>query len=106
MGYIKVKENKNRTNWSNKYTTDLFKAILRLKSVNECELFFRDLMTLSELDEMAGRWYAAKELAKEKSIREVAAMTNMSPATVTRVAHWLKYGTGGYGLIIDRVSEK
>jgi uncharacterized protein YerC len=33
---------------------------------------------------------------------EIAERVHTSTATVTRVAQWLRHGTGGYGLALDR----
>jgi len=37
---------------------------------------------------------------------KVAGEVGASTATVTRVAHWLKHGEGGYRLAIDRIGER
>ena len=36
---------------------------------------------------------------------EIAARTHASTTTVTRVAHWLRYGEGGYRLALDRLQS-
>ena len=43
-------------------------------------------------------------LAKHRGIpyAEVARTVHGSTATVTRVAHWLRHGEGGYRLVLDR----
>lgn len=84
----------------------LFEAILRLASIQEASKFFRDLLTMSELAEFANRWQAVKLLRERKSYVDIARQLNMSTATVTRVAHWLKNGMGGYQLVADRVLTK
>ena len=43
---------------------ELFKAIMELKSVEECYNFFEDLCTVPELQEMSRRLYAAKLLSE------------------------------------------
>ncbi|MFN3301912.1 MAG: YerC/YecD family TrpR-related protein [Patescibacteria group bacterium] len=88
--------------WQTKETTELFKAILKLKTVEEAEKFFRDLCTLQELYEMAKRWQAAKMINQGLSIREISEKLKMSTTTVSRVAHWLRHGEGGYRLILER----
>jgi len=35
--------------------------------------------------------------------REISDKTGSSTATVTRVAHWLHHGMGGYDLVLDRM---
>ena len=93
---------KSDHHWLNQEAKGLFKAILRLKTTKEAAKFFRDLCTLEELTEMARRWQAAKLLKKGRPYREVAEKTGLSTTTVTRVAHWLNHGEGGYQLILKR----
>ncbi len=85
---------------------ELFQAILKLTSVDEAANFFRDLLTMAELKEFANRWQMVKLLSQGKSYVEIASQLNVSTATVTRVAHWLKNGMGGYKIIADRMYPK
>lgn len=90
-------------NWKNQDTTRLFEAILKLKSVPESEAFFRDLLTLAEIKELGTRFKVARMLAeKKKPYLQIAKEAKTTTATVTRVAHWLKQGMGGYQLILNR----
>ncbi|OGE82718.1 MAG: hypothetical protein A3B10_01675 [Candidatus Doudnabacteria bacterium RIFCSPLOWO2_01_FULL_44_21] len=91
-------------NWTNQDTDKLFAAILKLKTVTECEAFFRDLLTLSEIREFANRFRIARMLdeKKRKPYWQIAKDAKTTTATVTRVAHWLKAGMGGYQLILNR----
>jgi TrpR-related protein YerC/YecD len=81
---------------------DLFRAINSLKTEEETEAFFRDLCTLSELEAMAHRWQVARFLELELPYVEIAERTGASTTTVTRVAHWLKHGEGGYRVALSR----
>ena len=90
--------------WQNQDTDKLFEAILKLKTGAECEAFFRDLLTLTEIKELAMRLKIARMLEqKKKSYWQIAKDAKTTTATVSRVAHWLKQGTGGYQLIINRL---
>jgi TrpR-related protein YerC/YecD len=89
--------------WTNQDTTSLFKAVLALKTVPEAEAFFRDLCTLHELEELAGRWAVVRLLEQGSNYREISEATGASTATVTRIAQWLHHGTGGYRLLLDRL---
>lgn len=84
---------------------ELYRAVLNLRNVGECEMFFRDLCTLSELKEMTERFQVAKRVAKEEPYRQISEKTGISTATVTRVAHWLHHGTGGYRLVLGRLKH-
>lgn len=93
--------------WQNKDTTKLFQAVLKLKNVSECEAFFRDLLTLAEIREFANRFKVAGLLdSTDKTYIQIAKEAKTTTATVTRVAHWLKSGMGGYKLILNRLKNK
>ncbi|MEK7106893.1 MAG: YerC/YecD family TrpR-related protein [Patescibacteria group bacterium] len=85
----------------------LFRAILSLKNAKECESFFRDICTIKEVEEMSARFRIAQMLsaAKPKPYAEIAKEVRTSTATVTRVAHWLHHGAGGYRLALKRTSN-
>jgi len=78
---------------------------LKLRSVKECEDFFRDLATLREIEEMAERFQIARMLDRGMSYLEIADKEDTSTTTVTRVAHWLRHGRGGYRLVLDRLGK-
>jgi TrpR-related protein YerC/YecD len=84
---------------------ELFQAVLTLETPAEVEAFFRDLCTLSELEAMAHRWQVARLLERGLPYLEIAERTGASTTTVTRVAHWLKHGEGGYRLALDRATS-
>lgn len=88
---------------ANKDMKELFDAVAKLKTADECKKFFRDICTLSELNGMAERLKVAKLLQKDISYREISRKTKASTTTVTRVAHWLHHGTGGYGIVLKRI---
>jgi TrpR-related protein YerC/YecD len=81
---------------------DLFEAILELEDAQEVERFLRDLCTLSELQAMAHRWEVAKLVERGLPYQEISRQTGASTTTVTRVAHWLRYGEGGYRQALER----
>jgi TrpR-related protein YerC/YecD len=85
--------------------TELFDAMRRLKSRQELEIFMRDLCTLGELEAMAHRWQVARLVNQGLPYTEIAEKTGASTATVTRVAHWLNHGEGGYRLAIDKAKK-
>ena len=66
------------------------------------ERFLRDLCTISELEAMGHRWAVAQLVDRGLPYLEVAQKTHASTTTVTRVAHWLRHGEGGYRLALDR----
>ncbi|HUK97751.1 MAG TPA: YerC/YecD family TrpR-related protein [Gaiellaceae bacterium] len=80
----------------------LFDAVKDLRTRAEVEHFLRDLCTLSELEAMAHRWQVARLLEEGLPYLEISERTGASTTTVTRVAHWLRHGEGGYRLALDR----
>lgn len=87
----------------NKEAKELYLAISKVKDADECEKFMRDLCTFPELEAMIDRYQVAKRVKNGETYRAITAKTGISSATVTRVAHWLHHGTGGYNLILDQM---
>lgn len=90
--------------WASPEIRELFEAVLGLEAMEEAERFLRDLCTLSELEAMAHRWQVARLVDQGLPYHEVSRQTGASTTTVTRVAHWLRHGEGGYRLAIDRLA--
>lgn len=88
---------------NNNEVKQLFKAIASLQTSRECKNFMRDLCTLAELKKIAERWQVAKQVKQGSPYRKIAKLTGASTATVTRVAHWLNHGMGGYQLVLHRL---
>ncbi len=84
---------------------ELADALLTLRTRDECRRFLRDLCTLGELEALAHRWQIARLVDEGLPYLEVAARVRTSTATVTRVAHWLRHGTGGYRLALERAGR-
>ena len=85
--------------------TDLMKAVLKLRNINEAKRFFRDLMTIPEIKSFGGRWVAAKMLDEGIPYKEIEKQTGISSATIARVSQWLNYGMEGYRLVLDRTKR-
>jgi len=75
---------------------NLYRTILKLTTTDECAAFFGDLCTEHELRIMAERLEILSLLRAGWTYRQIAAELNVSTATVTRVAHALNFGRGGY----------
>jgi TrpR-related protein YerC/YecD len=81
---------------------DLADAFVSLRSRDDARRFLRDLCTLPELQALSHRWQTALLLEQGIPYVEIAERVPTSTATVTRVAQWLRHGTGGYLLALDR----
>lgn len=88
----------------NKDLTELYQAILKLKNTDECKKFFRDLCTISEIAAMSERFQVAKMIDQKVPYRTINKKTGSSTATITRIAHWLHHGKGGYKLVLERLN--
>lgn len=82
----------------------LFRAVLTLKTPQECEKFFRDICTVKELQAMGQRLEVARLLDEGSNYNEVEASTGASSATISRVNKCL-LGGGGYAIALERMKE-
>jgi len=89
----------------NKKEVRLVSSFLKLKNKKEAINYLRDLMTIGEIEEFANRLEIARLLKKGGSYKKIAEKTETSTATVTRVAHWLFRGCGGYWKLLKTNSR-
>ena len=83
----------------------LMSAILTLKTKEECYNFFFFLCTIAELKSMSQRIEVAKMLREKSVYTDIASKTGASTATISRVNKCLNYGSDGYTMVLDRLSE-
>ena len=86
--------------------SQLYSAILKLQTVEECYDFFTDLCTFSELKAMEQRFELAKLLNDGLIYNDILEKTGASSATISRVNRSLNYGMGAYRIIFDRMKEE
>lgn len=86
-------------------TDSLFKAILTLRTVEECYAFFDDLCTVPEIKAMSQRFAVARMLQAGEIYTEIVEQTGASTATISRVNRSLHYGSDGYTLTMQRMKE-
>ncbi|MBP3654950.1 MAG: TrpR-like protein [Oscillospiraceae bacterium] len=85
---------------------ELYKAILKLESVEECMAFFDDLCTVNELLALEQRYQVATYLSQGMIYNEILEKTGASSATISRVNRSLRYGKGGYAVVFERLAEE
>lgn len=85
--------------------SELYDAILKLETVDECYDFFTDLCTFSELKAMEQRFKLAKLLNDGLIYNDILEQTGASSATISRVNRSLNYGMGAYRIIFDRMKQ-
>lgn len=94
---------KGSKKWDDPKTQELFQAMLKLRTIDECQRFYRDLCTEEEIVAMADRFQVAKLLTRNMDYRDIADKLKISTTTVGRVAKWLWSGMGGYQLVLSRL---
>ena len=86
--------------------SELYKAILKLTSVEECYDFFADLCTVPELKAMEQRFEVAMLLNDGMIYNDILEKTGASSATISRVNRCLLNGAGGYESILDKIQAQ
>ena len=84
----------------------LIDAILCLQTKEESYNFFEDLCTVNELLSLSQRFEVATMLREHKTYMEIAEKTGASTATISRANRSLNYGSDGYELIFERLSNQ
>lgn len=82
---------------------ELYDAILKLETREECMNFFSDLCTVSELAAMEQRYQVASFLRQGMIYNEILERTGASSATISRVNRSLQYGADGYEVVFQRL---
>jgi TrpR-related protein YerC/YecD len=83
----------------------LCRALLSLKTVEECYRFLEDLCTINEVKALAARFEVARLLHVGLTYDEIGRRTGASSATISRVRRFLEYGADGYRLVLERLPE-
>ncbi len=73
---------------------ELFRLISSLSSPEDCRELFSDLCTVNEIEQMAQRIKAAKQLLEGKTYQQVTENCDISSATLSRVSRCVQYGQG------------
>jgi len=89
----------------NDNTDKFFEAVLSLQTMNECEAFFDDILSIKEAQDIVQRYEVARLLNKGKNYNEISSETGASSATITRVNKCLHYGNGGYKTVLARTEK-
>lgn len=84
----------------------LFKAILLLKTEEECADFFEDICTIKEIQDLTQRLAVAEMLNRGEKYQKIEEVTGASTATISRVNKCLNYGSGGYKTVIGRLIDE
>lgn len=81
----------------------LYQSFLTLKTEAEVKDYLRDLLTDSEIAEIADRLQIAKMLNEKQKYTAIGSQTEASSRTIARVSKWLKDDGRGYKLVLKRL---
>jgi TrpR-related protein YerC/YecD len=73
---------------------ELYEAIIKVETTEECKDFLDDLLSPEELNSLSSRIHAAKLLIAGKTYKDVTKETKISSATLARVSKCVKCGKG------------
>lgn len=84
---------------------ELFDAILKLETKEECYRFFEDICTIKEIQSIAQRLEVVKLLIDNNTYSEIEEKTGASTATISRVNRSLNYGVNGYKIVLKKLGH-
>lgn len=94
------------SSWHNQNTDELCRALVSLRSVDECYAFLDDAFTIKEILDISQRLAVAKMLDKGISYSVISKETGASTATISRISKCYEYGSGGYKNVIEKLKEE
>ena len=84
----------------------LFTAVMSLKNMEECYLFFEDICTVNELLSLSQRFDVGSRLLEKQTYQEISEATGASTATISRVNRLLTDNKNGIEMAAARVSRR
>ena len=84
----------------------LFEAVLSLKNMEECYVFFEDVCTINELNSLAQRFDVGSRLLEGQTYQEISKATGASTATISRVNRLLDDTREGIEMASERIRGK
>ncbi len=98
----KVKYNQLTNFEKKKYLGDFYTMVASLRNRDEVKMFFKDLLTLSEMVMISRRLQIAQMLLEGMTYEEIKTKLKTGLDTIGQVDRWLNSGFGGYKKIIER----
>lgn len=84
----------------------LLRALLTLRTEQECRNFLNDLLTPAELEALVDRWSVVAYIDEGVPYRKIHELTGVSVTTIGRVARFLAGENGGYRVALERLSAQ
>lgn len=101
-----MEEEQMKKSLNTETVNQLFKAILTLRDMEECHLFFEDICTINELNSLAQRFDVGRRLLEGQTYQTISEATSASTATISRVGRLLDDGKEGIEMAAERIREK
>ncbi len=79
---------------------EVLMALVYIDNLKDMQNFTTDLLTEGELSTLAARWKAVRMLSAGIVYSKVVQTTNMSSATIARLAKLLKRRAGGFNSML------
>jgi TrpR-related protein YerC/YecD len=83
----------------------LCKIFMQLKTAEEFKKVFHDILTPSEIKELANRVKIAEMLDMKIPYEVIVEKTGASSTTIARTQKWLQKGKGGFRIILERMKS-
>lgn len=83
----------------------VLKALVAVKTEEECHALLDDLMTRKEILDIAQRMLVAKLLSEQTVYTKIVEETGASTATISRVNRCYLYGSGGYKTALENIGD-
>ena len=83
---------------------ELYRAVLTIENLDDCRAFFSDLFTKQELMNFSQRLQVAKLLLQGDTYNQIRGQIAVSSSTITRINTELRFGSGGYQRILERMA--
>lgn len=84
---------------------ELCRGIASLHEPEDVVRLLEDLCTIREIQDLAQRLTVARMLDDGEPYTAISEKTGASATTIARVSKALNYGSGGYRLVLDLLSE-
>jgi len=84
------------------YLGDFYSIVNSLRGYEEVKIFFKDLLTTSEMVMICRRIQIAKLLMKGCGYEQVREKLGVGYSTINQVDKWLNEGFGGYRQVLKR----
>lgn len=102
----KVKYHELSESEKKKYLGEFYSVVASLETMDDVKIFFKDLLTLSEVTMISRRIQVAKMLLDGQTHDDIKKALRVGFTTISNVERWLNNGFGGYKKILEEYRKK